>query len=103
MQPCFITQRTLSTRLIKIELVFISSLNNWCIDRRKVLKNDEEYVMMVLKHLDEFDTTVDNAQLEILKKIGMTLDDFSKNIEFYFTNGNQDIYIMTTQVPQKLK
>lgn len=73
------------------------------IQRRKVLDNDAEYVKLVLNQSEEFDNAVDKAQLEILQKKDFTLDEFSKNIEFHFTNGNQDIYIMTTQVPQKLK
>lgn len=73
------------------------------IERRKVLDNDTEYVKLVLAQSETFDSAVDSAQLEILNRVGFSLDEFSQNIEFHFTNGNQDIYIMTTQVPQKLK
>ena len=63
----------------------------------------EKYVDTILTQMDNFDTAVDAAQMEILQKIGLTLDEFSQSIEFFFTHGNQEIYMMTTVIPQKLK
>lgn len=73
------------------------------LDRRKYLNDLEKYVDVVMKQLDEFDNAVDSAQMEILQELGLNLDIFSSSIEYYFTNGNQDIYLMTTAIPQKLK
>jgi hypothetical protein len=92
-------QRTYQERIGKEESLYINNFQ----DRRKYMNDLEKYVEVVMKQLDEFDSAVDSAQMEILTELGLNLETFSSSIEYYFTQGNQDIYIMTTVIPQKLK
>jgi hypothetical protein len=73
------------------------------IERRKHLGEIDKYLDIAVRQLNDFDNSVDAAQLEILEKLGLTLEDFSASVEFYFTQGNQDVYLLTSMIPQKLK
>ena len=56
-----------------------------------------------MRQLNDFDNAVDGAQLQLLDKLGLSLDDFSTSVEHFFTQGNQEVYLMTSMLPQKLK
>lgn len=75
------------------------------IERRQYLddKHTEKYVEIAVRQLNDFDNAVDSAQLELLEKLGLTLDEFSQSIEMYFAEGNQEVYVLTSMIPQKLK
>jgi len=73
------------------------------IERRKHLGEIDKYLDIAVRQLNDFDNSVDAAQLEILHKLGLTLEEFSNSVEYYFTQGNQDVYLLTSMIPQKLK
>lgn len=72
-------------------------------ERRKYIDETKKWIDVSLGLFEDIDKTTDESQKEFLDILGIDFNDFNTEVENYCKEGNHQVLILMTMIPQKMK
>ena len=73
------------------------------LERRKHINDRKKWVEVSQQLFDDIDKITDDSQKEFLDFVGVNFEDFTAQVDQYCQEGNQQILILMSMIPQKMK
>lgn len=85
----------------KVWILGLLKLKN--VERRQYIDDLKKWIDTSLRLFEEIDKTTDDSQREFLDILGIDFNDFNNEVENYCKEGNHQILLLMSIIPQKMK
>lgn len=82
---------------------FIILANRERKERRKYINDIKKWIDVSMNLFEDIDKTTDESQKEFLEILGVDFNDFNNEVESYCREGNHQILLLMTMIPQRMK